>query len=62
MADATVADESAADFTIDESNAESTGVYIGSGIGGLPLLEKQHRELLERGPRRMSPFFFFRWA
>jgi len=46
-----------ADFTIDESNAESIGVYIGSGIGGLPSLEKQHRILLERGPRRMSPFF-----
>jgi 3-oxoacyl-[acyl-carrier-protein] synthase II len=33
------------------------GVYVGSGIGGLPLLERTHRELLERGPRRISPFF-----
>ena len=46
-----------AEFTIDPSNADRVGVYIGSGIGGLPLLERQHRELLERGPRRLSPFF-----
>jgi len=46
-----------AELTIDESNAERVGVYIGSGIGGLPLLESQHRELLARGPRRISPFF-----
>ena len=46
-----------ADLTIDASNAERTGVYIGSGIGGLELLEKQHTALLERGPRRVSPFF-----
>ncbi len=44
-------------LTIDASNAESVGVYIGSGIGGLPILEETHRELLERGPRRISPFF-----
>ncbi|MDH3786640.1 MAG: beta-ketoacyl-[acyl-carrier-protein] synthase II, partial [Acidobacteriota bacterium] len=43
-----------ADLTIDASNEERIGVYIGSGIGGLPLLEQQHRTLLERGPRRMS--------
>ena len=44
-------------FTIDAENAERVGVYVGSGIGGLPLLERQHKGLLERGPRRMSPFF-----
>ncbi|MDX1394547.1 MAG: beta-ketoacyl-ACP synthase II [Gemmatimonadota bacterium] len=33
------------------------GVIIGSGIGGLPLLEEQHQKLLERGPGRVSPFF-----
>ncbi|MDH3733058.1 MAG: beta-ketoacyl-ACP synthase II [Gemmatimonadota bacterium] len=33
------------------------GVIIGSGIGGLPLLEQQHKKLLERGPSRVSPFF-----
>jgi len=46
-----------AEFSIDAGNAENVGVYIGSGIGGLPLLEKTHSELVERGPRRMSPFF-----
>jgi len=38
-------------------NAQRIGVYIGSGIGGLPLLERTHREMLERGNRRSSPFF-----
>src|SRR5262245_39825087 len=46
-----------AGFTIDAGNAERTGVYIGSGIGGLRLLEDQHTELLQKGPRRISPFF-----
>jgi 3-oxoacyl-[acyl-carrier-protein] synthase II len=44
-------------LTIDASNAEQIGVYIGSGIGGLPLLERTHTDLLKRGPRRISPFF-----
>ena len=44
-------------LVIDEGNAASVGVYIGSGIGGLPLLERTHSELAERGPRRLSPFF-----
>ena len=47
----------AAGLVIDEKNAEAVGVFIGSGIGGLPLLERTHQELLERGPRRISPFF-----
>ena len=46
-----------ADVTIDAGNAEQIGVYIGSGIGGLGLLERTHRELLAKGPRRVSPFF-----
>jgi 3-oxoacyl-[acyl-carrier-protein] synthase II len=46
-----------ADLGIDESNADGVGVYIGSGIGGLHLLERTHREALNRGPRRISPFF-----
>jgi 3-oxoacyl-[acyl-carrier-protein] synthase II len=46
-----------AGVTIDASNAERVGVYIGSGIGGLGLLEKTHRDLLAKGPRRVSPFF-----
>jgi len=33
------------------------GVYIGSGIGGLPSIERQHASLLETGPDRISPFF-----
>jgi len=44
-------------FEVRPSNAERVGVYIGSGIGGLPSIERQHRELIERGPRRISPFF-----
>jgi 3-oxoacyl-[acyl-carrier-protein] synthase II len=46
-----------ASLTIDAGNAERVGVLIGSGIGGLPLLERTHVELLERGPRRISAFF-----
>jgi 3-oxoacyl-[acyl-carrier-protein] synthase II len=42
---------------IGPANAERVGVYIGSGIGGLPAIERQHAELLEKGPRRISPFF-----
>lgn len=42
---------------IGPENAERVGVYIGSGIGGLPSIERQHRELLDAGPRRISPFF-----
>ncbi|HYN22364.1 MAG TPA: beta-ketoacyl-ACP synthase II [Thermoanaerobaculia bacterium] len=44
-------------LVIDESNADRIGVVIGSGIGGLPLIESMHRTLLERGPSRVSPFF-----
>lgn len=42
---------------ISAANAERVGVYIGSGIGGLPSIERQHAELLAKGPRRISPFF-----
>lgn len=44
-------------FKIDESNADEVGVIIGSGIGGLPLIEEMHKKLLEKGPGRISPFF-----
>lgn len=37
--------------------AERIGVNIGAGIGGLPMIEKTHAELVARGPRRVSPFF-----
>jgi len=46
-----------AGFTIDESNAESVGVNVGSGIGGLPMIEDNIREMIAKGPRRISPFF-----
>jgi len=42
---------------IDEENADRVGVVIGSGIGGLPLIEATHKILLEKGPSRVSPFF-----
>jgi 3-oxoacyl-[acyl-carrier-protein] synthase II len=37
--------------------AERIGCLIGSGIGGLPLIEATHKEYTEKGPRRISPFF-----
>lgn len=44
-------------LTVDQGNAERVGVYIGSGIGGFATIEREHRTLLESGPRRISPFF-----
>jgi len=44
-------------LAVDESNADRVGVIIGSGIGGLPLIEHTHDELKSRGVRRLSPFF-----
>lgn len=38
-------------------NAERIGVYVGSGIGGLQAIEQWHKVLLEKGPKRVSPFF-----
>jgi 3-oxoacyl-[acyl-carrier-protein] synthase II len=37
--------------------AERFGINFGSGMGGLPLIEEMHNELLKSGPRRISPFF-----
>jgi len=42
---------------VTEENAHRIGLAIGSGIGGLPSIEKHHTILLESGPRRISPFF-----
>lgn len=42
---------------IDDANGDRVGVVIGSGIGGLPLIEAMHKTLLEKGPGRVSPFF-----
>ena len=39
------------------ANAERIGALIGSGIGGLPMIEDTHREVLKSGTRRISPFF-----
>jgi 3-oxoacyl-[acyl-carrier-protein] synthase II len=54
----------AASLAVDDSGinpalleGERTGVYIGSGIGGIASLEESHKVLLERGPERVSPFF-----
>jgi 3-oxoacyl-[acyl-carrier-protein] synthase II len=40
-----------------QSDAERIGVNIGSGIGGLPLIEETHNDFLAGGPRKISPFF-----
>ena len=42
---------------LDEARAERIGVLVGSGIGGLPLIENTQKEFSERGARRISPFF-----
>jgi 3-oxoacyl-[acyl-carrier-protein] synthase II len=42
---------------ITPENAERIGVNIGSGIGGLPMIEQTHKDLLASGPRKISPFF-----
>jgi 3-oxoacyl-[acyl-carrier-protein] synthase II len=42
---------------VSETNSHRIGFAIGSGIGGLPSIEKHHSVLLESGPRRISPFF-----
>jgi 3-oxoacyl-[acyl-carrier-protein] synthase II len=42
---------------VDESNAEGVGVAIGSGIGGLPTIEKSYETYLQGGARKISPFF-----
>ena len=42
---------------LNEDAAERIGCLLGSGIGGLPLIEETHGELMSRGPRRISPFF-----
>lgn len=46
-----------AGLEITEDNADRVGVIVGSGIGGLPRIEATQSDYLERGPRRISPFF-----
>ena len=48
---------SASGLKVTEENEERVGVYIGSGIGGFEVIEREHRNLLEKGPGRISPFF-----
>jgi 3-oxoacyl-[acyl-carrier-protein] synthase II len=48
---------SSAGFRVDPGEAERVGIYIGSGIGGFEVIEREHQTLLEHGPRRISPFF-----
>ncbi len=44
-------------LAITPDNADQIGVYISSGIGGFGIIEQQHTQLLEHGPRHISPFF-----
>ena len=46
-----------ADLEVTDANAERIGACIGSGIGGLPGIEKGYETLLKGGPRKVSPFF-----
>ena len=46
----------ASGLAITPAVAERVGVYIGSGIGGFDVIEREHRALLEGGPGRISPF------
>ncbi len=42
---------------VTDENAERVGVYVGSGIGGFEVIEREHSAYLAHGPRRISPFF-----
>jgi len=44
-------------LTIDDANAERVGVITGCGLGGLPTIERYHQVLMDKGPRRITPFF-----
>lgn len=46
-----------AGLDMEKEDPRRVGVYIGSGIGGLGTLEEQHKTLINRGPKRVSPFF-----
>ncbi len=48
-------DDAGLDFS--KIDGDRSGVIIGSGIGGLPLIEEMHTKMTERGPGRISPFF-----
>lgn len=44
-------------FVITEENATRVGSIVGCGLGGLPTIEKYHQVYLDKGPRRITPFF-----
>ncbi|SDO81667.1 beta-ketoacyl-ACP synthase II [Desulforhopalus singaporensis] len=44
-------------FTIDDGNSGRVGVITGCGMGGLPTIEKYHKVSLDRGPKKITPFF-----
>ncbi len=44
-------------ITVTPANAERIGVHIGSGIGGFDIIEREHSNMLNGGPRKISPFF-----
>lgn len=44
-------------YVINDDNAEMVGALVGAGLGGLPDIERTHADLLEKGPRKVSPFF-----
>lgn len=44
-------------YTVTEQNCDRVGTIIGCGMGGLPTIEKYHRVLFDRGPRKVTPFF-----
>ena len=44
-------------LVVDDENAGRVGISVGSGIGGLPLIEENHRKLITSGPKKVSPFF-----
>lgn len=46
-----------ASLTFTREESERVGVFIGSGIGGFATIEREHAELMNGGPRRISPFF-----
>src|SRR5690348_10941376 len=46
-----------AELKIDAENADATGVYISSGIGGFDVIEREHSKLIQGGPGKISPFF-----
>jgi 3-oxoacyl-[acyl-carrier-protein] synthase II len=46
-----------AGLKVNPENAQRIGAYVGSGIGGLHAIEEWHRILLDKGPKRVSPFF-----